>query len=104
MNKKLNKNILTILINAFNEDENLKKKYFNNFIKSIKNELIKEDEFKSKFLSLFSKELKKIKEKVKEEMEKLPPQFNILKSIKIKLKEIVCLHLKLIIAICFENY
>ena len=84
MNKKLNKNILSILINAFKEDENLKKTYFNNFIKSIKIEFSKENEFKSKFLSLFSKELNKVREKVKEEMEKLPLKFNILDSIRRK--------------------
>ena len=48
----------------------------------------------------------KLEKKVKEEMEKLPPQFNLLENIRNKNSNqiIVCKDLKLIIAICFIIY
>lgn len=85
LNKKLNgENIVLTLINAFKKEENLKYALLSNFIKSIKKDFKEEMEFKSEFLKKFFEELIKVRNEVKKEMEELPPQFNILDSIRSK--------------------
>ena len=76
--------ILLTLINAFKEDENLKQKYLNDFMKSIGEDFIKDNKLKNKLLLDFFEKLiivKKEIEKAKREIKESPPQFNIFDSI-----------------------
>ena len=86
MAKSLTKeeNILLTLINAFKEDENSKRIYLNDFMKSIGEDFIKDNKLKNKLLLEFFEKLIKVKheiKRIKKEIKEFPPQFNILDSI-----------------------
>ena len=82
MSKSLTKeeNILLTLINAFKEDENSKRIYLNDFMKSIGEDFIKDNKLKNKLLLEFFEKLIKVKheiKRIKKEIKEFPPQFNI---------------------------
>ena len=82
MAKSLTKeeNILLTLINAFKEDENSKRIYLNDFMKSIGEDFIKDNKLKNKLLLEFFEKLIKVKheiKRIKKEIKEFPPQFNI---------------------------
>ena len=86
MAKSLTKeeNILLTLINAFKKDENSKRIYLNDFMKSIGEDFIKDNKLKNKLLLEFFEKLIKVKheiKRIKKEIKELPPQFNIFDSI-----------------------
>ena len=86
MAKSLTKeeNILLTLINAFKEDENSKRIYLNDFMKSIGEDFIKDNKLKNKLLLEFFEKLIKVKheiKRIKKEIKEFPPQFNIFDSI-----------------------
>ena len=86
MAKSLTKeeNILLTLINAFKEDEKLKRIYLNDFFKSIGEDFIKDNKLKNKLLLEFFEKLIKVKheiKRIKKEIKEFPPQFNIFDSI-----------------------
>lgn len=86
MAKSLTKeeNILLTLINAFKEDENSKRIYLNDFMKSIGEDFIKDNKLKDKLLTEFFEKLIKVKheiKRIKKEIKEFPPQFNIFDSI-----------------------
>ena len=88
MNKELiiknTENALLILINVFKEDENLKRIYLNDFMKSIGEDFIKDNKLKNKLLLDFFEKLIKVKhaiKRIKKEIKEFPPQFNIFDSI-----------------------
>mgnify|MGYP004648912537 FL=1 len=86
MAKSLTKeeNILLTLINAFKDDENSKRIYLNDFMKSIGEDFIKDNKLKNKLLLEFFEKLIKVKyeiKRIKKEIKEFPPQFNIFDSI-----------------------
>ena len=86
MAKSLTKeeNILLTLINAFKDDENSKRIYLNDFMKSIGEDFIKDNKLKNKLLLEFFEKLIKVKyeiKRIKKEIKEFPPQFNIFYSI-----------------------
>ena len=86
MAKSLTKeeNILLTLINAFKKDENSKRIYLNDFMKSIGEDFIKDNKLKNKLLLEFFEKLIKVKheiKRIKKEIKEFPPQFNIFDSI-----------------------
>ena len=88
MNKELiiknTENALLTLINSFKEDENLKRIYLNDFMKSIGEDFIKDNKLKNKLLLDFFEKLIKVKheiKRIKKEIKEFPPQFNIFDSI-----------------------
>lgn len=88
MNKDLiiknTENTLLTLINAFKEDENSKRIYLNDFMKSIGEDFIKDNKLKNKLLLEFFEKLIKVKheiKRIKKEIKEFPPQFNIFDSI-----------------------
>ena len=88
MNKELiiknTENALLTLINSFKEDENSKRIYLNDFMKSIGEYFIKDNKLKSKLLLEFFEKLIKVKheiKRIKKEIKEFPPQFNIFDSI-----------------------
>ena len=86
MAKSLTKeeNILLTLINSFKEDENSKRIYLNDFMKSIGEDFIKDNKLKNKLLLEFFEKLIKVKheiKRIKKEIKEFPPQFNIFDSI-----------------------
>lgn len=88
MNKDLiiknTENALLTLINAFKEDENSKRIYLNDFMKSIGEDFIKDNKLKNKLLLEFFEKLIKVKheiKRIKKEIKEFPPQFNIFDSI-----------------------
>lgn len=88
MNKELiiknTENALLTLINSFKEDENSKRIYLNDFMKSIGEDFIKDDKLKNKLLLEFFEKLIKVKheiKRIKKEIKEFPPQFNIFDSI-----------------------
>ena len=86
MAKSLTKeeNTLLTLINAFKEDEKLKRIYLNDFFKSIGEDFIKDNKLKNKLLLEFFEKLIKVKheiKRIKKEIKEFPPQFNIFDSI-----------------------
>ena len=88
MNKDLiiknTENTLLTLINAFKEDEKLKRIYLNDFFKSIGEDFIKDNKLKNKLLLEFFEKLIKVKyeiKRIKKEIKEFPPQFNIFDSI-----------------------
>ena len=88
MNKELiiknTENALLTLINSFKEDENSKRIYLNDFMKSIGEDFIKDNKLKNKLLLEFFEKLIKVKheiKRIKKEIKEFPPQFNIFDSI-----------------------
>lgn len=88
MNKELiiknTENALLTLINSFKEDENSKRIYLNDFMKSIGEYFIKDNKLKNKLLLEFFEKLIKVKheiKRIKKEIKEFPPQFNIFDSI-----------------------
>lgn len=88
MNKDLiiknTENTLLTLINSFKEDENSKRIYLNDFMKSIGEDFIKDNKLKNKLLLEFFEKLIKVKheiKRIKKEVKEFPPQFNIFDSI-----------------------
>lgn len=88
MNKDLiiknTENALLTLINSFKEDENSKRIYLNDFMKSIGEDFIKDNKLKNKLLLEFFEKLIKVKheiKRIKKEIKEFPPQFNIFDSI-----------------------
>ena len=88
MNKELiiknTENALLTLINSFKEDENSKRIYLNDFMKSIGEDFIKDNKLKNKLLLEFFEKLIKVKheiKRIKKEIKEFSPQFNIFDSI-----------------------
>lgn len=88
MNKELiiknTENALLTLINSFKEDENSKRIYLNDFMKSIEEDFIKDNKLKNKLLLEFFEKLIKVKheiKRIKKEIKEFLPQFNIFDSI-----------------------